>query len=583
MSGFIIAARDEGMDLTEIDCRVGDAATAFARKGMIQTYATGHGSSVLYLFRNESHDPARAMSTDNAGRFCTYVGTMLYKGQTGVQATTAILDDVAAGRSGFLESAFGNYSLLIGDKRGMRVHSDPAGLNHIYYSDDLSLVTNSFIAAGCTAPSREFGEQEILEYVLLGAVFGRQSLLAGFELLPARGEIQLNQTGRRVELRDDPWVLAAPSARRVSKDEHIARTIADCDRYFAQVANAFREQVTSALSGGYDSRLVLALLQRHGIASRLFVYGSADDADVRIAKAICRAEGLELQHVDRGAVPALDPPTYWQQQDSVFHGLDGLTQYGFACDPHEISHRRERVSGGLVAVNGGAGEIWRDFWKLPNRHMSARQFVGAVYGGRLAGLYGSGGRPREFLDALSRKVAETTGTDTAELIPPAVIHSLYARFRVRFWQGKNDSVDNHIGYALSPFAENIFAIPAMQIPTSAKRDGLFERQLIQRVAPRLATYDSSYGYDFVSGPGFTERLAIKGKRWTPLWIRRLHRRTGGDIRRTYYQSPEFVRHRFGDGRLEVEKFLRLDRLRDPLAFSRALAVERMLRGQWISE
>ncbi len=161
----MIAARDEYVDLAEIDRRVAGSVTAFASKGMVQTYSAGHGSSVLYLFRNESHDPAGAMSTDNAGRFCTYVGTMIYKGRTGSQATTAILKDVAAGRSGIPDSAFGNYSLLIGDKRGLRVLTDPAGLHHVYHSDDLTLVTNSFVAAGCTARSQELGRQEILEVV----------------------------------------------------------------------------------------------------------------------------------------------------------------------------------------------------------------------------------------------------------------------------------------------------------------------------------------------------------------------------------------------------------------------------------
>lgn len=583
MSGFIIVNRDEDVEFAEIDRRIADSVTAFASKGMVQTYSAGHGSSVLYLFRNDSHDPARAMSTDDAGRFCTYVGTMIYKGRTGSQATTAILKDVAAGRPDIPDVAFGNYSLLIGDKRGLRVLTDPAGLHHVYHSNDLALVTNSFVAAGCAGRSAELGRQEILEYILLGAVFGRPSLLTGFGLLPALGEIQIDQGGRRLSLRNDPWTAAVLSARRVSLDEHIAQTIERCDRFFAQIATAFGGKVTSALSGGHDSRLILALLRRHGIVSRLFVYGSQDDVDVRIAKEICRGEGLELRHIDRGELPVLDPPTYWQNQDTVFHGLDGLTQYGFACDPYEISHRRERVDGGLVAVNGGAGEIWRDFWRLPDRRMSARQFVGAIYGGRLAGLYGRGSGPREFLDALTTKVAETAGMDEAEKMSQTVIQSLYVRFRTRFWQGKNNSVDNHIGYALTPFAENIFTVPSIRIPVSARRDGWFERQLIQQIDPRLATYKTAYGYSFVRGPGVWERLAIKGKYMTPSRLRRLHRRLARDSQRIGYQSPEYIRHRFGDGRLEVERYLRLDRLRDPLAFSRALAVERMLRGQWISK
>lgn len=581
MSGFVVLERDPNMGVAEVERRLRAATMAFARKGMTPSYSGNHGTSVVSLFANETHDPALAMSKDRNGQFCTYVGTLIYRGLTGSQATAAILVDASRGRSGFINDALGNFCLLLGDECSLRIYTDSAGLHHVYHSDDLSLVTNSFIAAACAGRSSKLGRQEILEYIVLAAVFGRQTLLKDCKLLPARGELLLAPSGRRISLREDPWASDVIPTKELSIEGQLAKTIADLDNYFSQVAAIFDQKITAALSGGYDSRLVLALLLRHGISPRSFVYGESHDADVRIAEEICRGEGIVLHHVRRGDVGTLGPDEYWRNQDLVFHGLDGLTQYGFACEPYEISHRHDRVYGGLLAINGGGGEIWRDFWKLPDRRMTPRQFVGAVYGGRLAGLYGSGKHPREFMDQLSLKVAETVGIGSATQMSPAVIQSLYARFRVRFWQGKNNSVDNHIGYALTPFAENSFAVPAMWIPVAAKRDGWFERQLILRVAPRLAAYNSSYGFDFLRGPGLTTRMAIKGKYWTPLWFRRLHRRISEPSRRFRFHSAEFVKHQFGEGRLEVEQYVQLDRLRDPLAFSRALAVERMLRGHWI--
>lgn len=581
MSGFMVAPQDAHAGRAEVGRRDSDAVAAFAKKGLVQTYSARHGSSLVRLFANASHDPIRSMSRDGKGRFCTYVGTMLYKGRTGNQATKAILDDLEAGRRDFVDAAFGNFCVLLGDQQSLRILTDPAGLHHVYHSDDLSIVTNSFVAAACQAASQRLGHQEILEYILLAATFGRQSLVRDVKLLPARGEILVDGKGRRLFLRDDPWVSSSPSADKACVGDQIDQAVAECDRYFAQIASAFGGKVTAALSGGYDSRLVLGMLLRHGVSPRLFVYGSQNDPDVRTAKLICKGEGLELLHLDRGEGLDIGPHAYWRNQDEVFHGLDGLTQYGFACEPYEVSHRRERVDGGLLAVNGGGGEIWRDFWKLPDRSMTPPQFLRAVYGGRLAGIYGSGPRSRSFLEELAGKVAETTGNGVTEGMTAAVIQSLYSRFRIRFWQGKNNSVDNHIGYAVTPFSENAFAVPAMWIPVSVKRDGWFERQLIRRVAPQLATYDSAYGYDFVHGPGLTKRMAIEGKCRTPLWLRRLHRRYSGASRRLRYHAPEFVRYRFGAGRLEVERYVRLEQIRDPLAFSRALAVERMLRGQWI--
>ncbi len=167
--------------------------------------------------------------------------------------------------------------------------------------------------------------------------------------------------------RESVWNVTGRQWRDVTLATRIDQAIEVADDYYGQVARNFGDKVTGALSGGYDSRLNLALLRRHGITPALFVYGGAQDPDVQIARLICRSEALELQHLDRDSHTPLEPADYWRNQEDVFHGLDGLTQYGYACQPYEVSHRRERVAGGLLVVNGGGGEIWRDFWKLPDK------------------------------------------------------------------------------------------------------------------------------------------------------------------------------------------------------------------------
>jgi hypothetical protein len=52
------------------------------------------------------------------------------------------------------------------------------------------------------------------------------------------------------------------------------------------VAASFGDRVTCALSGGYDSRLILALLRRHGVSPRVYVYGPPGDKDVELARTI---------------------------------------------------------------------------------------------------------------------------------------------------------------------------------------------------------------------------------------------------------------------------------------------------------
>jgi len=111
------------------------------------------------------------------------------------------------------------------------------------------------------------------------------------------------------------------------------------------------------VSGGYDSRLVLAFLIYAGICHKLYVYGKNDSDDVIIAKLISDILGIKLEHIDKDETSWLSVNEYSHNQKAVFYQMDGLSQYGFICNPVEIQTRKTRYSGGVLGFNGGCGEI----------------------------------------------------------------------------------------------------------------------------------------------------------------------------------------------------------------------------------
>ena len=67
------------------------------------------------------------------------------------------------------------------------------------------------------------------------------------------------------------------------------------------LSSAFGDRISTALSGGYDSRLMLALLRACGVAPYVYVYGYEDDCDVQVARSIAAGEGFALVHTDKQA------------------------------------------------------------------------------------------------------------------------------------------------------------------------------------------------------------------------------------------------------------------------------------------
>jgi asparagine synthase (glutamine-hydrolysing) len=547
---------------------------------MTLTSATLDHGSIVLLFANNSHDPSAVRAVDSHGRSCTYTGTLMYAGRTGINACSALLSDLGDGDHECIDRAVGNFCLVLQDEVNIRVLTDRAGLHHVYHTTDYSTTSNSFLALAATLKTRTLQVQEILEYILLAATYGTTTVIREVNRLHPDKEIRLDRNSARVTDRRPVWPAPA-SQITLPAETLIDECMSLADNYYAQIASCFGTRTTAALSGGYDSRLNLAILLRHGVRPKLFVYGGPNDTDVAIAKLICEKQGFPLQHFDRCSVRQLAPEEYWENQEIVFNGLDGVTQYGYACSPDELSHRMQRAAGGWLAINGGGGEIWRDFWKIPDGPLTPAQFIKWCYSGRVSALNAAHCNEAVFFGHLADKLALALSLKTAEgALSSSTVQSLYARFRVRHWQGPNNTVDNHIGLAITPFAETHFSVPAMRIPLRAKRHGWFEQQLLIRMSPELAAFTSAYGYSLARGPDFLRRAGDAFKWHVPPWLRAAKRRMGTPEKRPYYQSKPFVEQRFGRGQLAVEEFVLPDRLMDCLAFSRALLIERLIRGEW---
>jgi asparagine synthase (glutamine-hydrolysing) len=580
MSGFLVLASHPGqIDANAIEQELMPAIDEFERKGMRLTGGIDGSEAIVRFFANASYDPAQSIAVDDQGHFCAYVGTLLYRGHTEGRATAEILKECLAGYGDCIDEAIGNFCLIVRDLEGIRIVTDRAGLHHVYTDSQISFISNSFLATARFVEKRSLQRQELLEYIHFGTTFGSDTLISEVRLLPAESEVRVSGSVKALITRSTIWSDINAVDRSLTIEEELNQTVDTLDRYYGTLSECYGHRTTAALSGGYDSRLNLALMIRHGIKPTLFVYGQDCDIDVRIAKLVCESEGFGLHQIDRSAAKQLDPEQYWENQEKVFHGLDGLTQYGFACEPDEISHRIARVDGGLVAVNGGGGEIWRDFWKLPNRPLRPIDFVDCHFAGRLEGFRGGQKAARSFECSVAEKIGALVSIGHGRMSLTEV-QSLYARLRLRFWQGKNNSIDNHCGFAITPFSEHHFTVPAATIAMRFKRDGWFERQLICRASSRLASYPTSYGYNFAIGPPAFARMRARTVSVLPTWIRALRRRRERQSIRPYYLSSNYIEHRFGARELAVDEYVNITELRNPLAVSRALTIERLIRDEW---
>lgn len=130
--------------------------------------------------------------------------------------------------------------------------------------------------------------------------------------------------------------------RPASAQSDVDRSAQGLEQLALIVAHAFRCGAALELTGGVDSRLVLALGASVGASpSRAFTIGREDDADVMIAKQLARRLGIEHRTVE---VPPM-------REGDVDESIRLVAQSGFVCNAATYAW----LPGALASLEG-----WRD-------------------------------------------------------------------------------------------------------------------------------------------------------------------------------------------------------------------------------
>jgi hypothetical protein len=568
MGGFFLLHTTPGEDRSAAQA---SALEIFARMGMPPPRVIRGDNYVLAIYpKRQAKKPA--LQEFPNGDFVCSCGTLIYDNMVGRPAAAAFFRD-GGGQSAPRDRAIGHYAVIICKGGETAILPDGFGGFLIFYDAARRIASSSFLAVASALDRVTLGTQGACEYVFNGVVSGNATVFDEILLAPVNATIAVGEEG--LEIRSQPLPLpTAPSCEPF--EVRVAQSLQLLDRYFSAVASSFGDRVTCALSGGYDSRLILALLRRHGINPRVYVYGPPGDKDVCLARAIAEGEGFALEIVDKDKQLAFAPSEFAAVAYDNFLGSDGYTWSGIFTNGAERAQRASRVSGNAVALNGGGGEIWRNFFYLLDRTYSPREILWSFYSQFDPETCTAAFDQEAYFRQLESKLEALIGHPCATL-PRALVEWLYHYFRCRAWDGRINNINNTFGYVALPFLERPITEHASVIPIAWKNHGAYEAELIRRADPRLASYPSGYGHDFSGPPPLARRLADYGTFLRPPWLRRFAYRVKSRVRRRA-EFPDYLQKEYRDAALPhgvqvMNQLFQLDRVVDPAQTARILTLE----------
>lgn len=250
----------------------------------------------------------------------------------------------------------------------------------------------------------------------------------------------------------------------------------------------------------------------------MHVYGRAGDDDVRVAREIDAGESLGLIHVDKSQLARVPPTAFGDVLEQNFYAFDGCPPDGIFTGPADLATRRDRCSQGELMLNGGGGEIFRNFFYLRDVRFTVRQVLWSFYSQFDPLTCTPKFSEHDYHRALGDKMQAALGISHDRLSRHEV-ELIYPLFRCRFWMGQNNSINNRLGYALTPFIEYSVVRDAVKVPIKYKNFGHFEANMIRAVDARLAGYPSSYGHNFIKSPPPRRIAKDLVTHLRPCWLR----------------------------------------------------------------
>ncbi len=274
--------------------------------------------------------------------------------------------------------------------------------------------------------------------------------------------------------------------------EEAAHTLGeDLIRVAEQIGSIYQRPVCD-LTGGYDSRLVVAAFFSAGIKFETAVTGYDIDPDVVISKGLSKLIGAPNMRFRPGE------PIQPEQLKEALLLTDGecdLIEYARVNSLH--SHLSTEFD---ASVNGSCGEIARGYWwnmlfpkmgrreVIDSRRLAAKHYVAPCCDDLFP--------PDEGLDIvdhlatiISRMNKELEGwPNTAQM------DHVYLNLRMQRWQGRIASANDQIWPCLSPFMFRSALETALQTTVRTRKHSRLVRSLMTMLNQQLASYPLEHGH-----------------------------------------------------------------------------------------
>jgi asparagine synthetase B (glutamine-hydrolysing) len=365
------------------------------------------------------------------------------------------------------------YAIALGGEDGaVHLGVDRCGLQHVYLHEqpDGTFWASSCLLALAEVVGGEIDADAVAEWLAVGHFISERTMVRGIRKLGAGERLRLDRDGVKSVAR---W-RAEPAPPATDEDYRAA--------FLAAVRAGHGHAETAAeLTGGLDSRLVLAARLRAGLPLLSWTIGDPDSAEVRTIRRLQRAVPFEHVAAQVDGDSLVDAVL---EMHALADGEVNAVEYAPMLLAFPASRGRWAVS-----MSGSGGEIARAYYyaaikngRLDHRGLahklsSATEPVVAALG---RDRFPDPHRP--LMDTIEAFLA--SGADGT---PELAAEDVYIRGRMQRFAGRNTTTTGYFFQQALPYFDNHVIVASLGLPTERKAaNGAVVRDALAAWAPMLA-------------------------------------------------------------------------------------------------
>lgn len=451
----------------------------------------------LYLCRKQKIKAVNYRRGRIADIFAT--GSPFISGMTYSATLDALLD--ASEKDLFTYATIsGQFFILSRYSDQLQFTTDTWGIYSLYHTTDKGVISSSFLALCSGLPVLTPDREVITENLITGSIVGDDTIFSQIKRFEPAGNVRfkgLDFVRQRSEM---------PAASFNSRDDSIKGQVKALDEYFEGLKPFVAETgLDSGITGGLDSRLLLALAKRHFDTSLLQFHShfrNRPNIDFDIGREVC--EKLDLKFVSARVkdISSLSEAETEEIFERVMFFNDGQVRT-HAFWHEELNTAENRIStlgNKQLGLSGVGGEQYRNLERMIAPSWDFRSWIKYSFVKKPAG---NSITVKKYEDALTErlylKISTRLAIEGHRRLDMLSIKRYMNEIYIPANRGLRAGHENRLSFFLLPFAEPAIAQTAYKAIRYLGLSLNYEAEMINLIDPEIADIRSGYGFSFNKG------------------------------------------------------------------------------------